>query len=80
MNRRGILAALLCTPALLQSRQQTDKRAVVELDDDFVLEVRYGKDVIKFGAKDIWAELHPSKPSMFLFSASRGQMHNESEQ
>jgi hypothetical protein len=80
MNRRGILAALLCTPALLHSRQTPRTTTTLELDDDFVLEVRYGKDTITLRAKEIWAELRPTKPSNLLSWTSKDQGRGVSEQ
>lgn len=61
MNRRGVLAALLCSPALLHAQQQPKAPFTVELDDNFVLEVKYRERTIKLNAEQVMDSLQPMK-------------------
>jgi hypothetical protein len=67
MSRR-ILLALICSPLVGGKIEQSRNHYIVSLDDDFSLELRFGKRVIKLTGDDIMVEFEPiPKPDPIPF-------------
>ena len=62
-NRRGILAALLCSPAFGQTRERERGTIIIEfapeMADSVVLEIRCKGKTVKFTASELMAALEP---------------------
>ncbi len=59
MRRRSLIAALLCTPGLIRGQQVAQKITMIELPENFVLEVHHGNKVVTLKAEEIMNGLEP---------------------
>ena len=65
LHRRGVLAALLCSPAFLLA-ERTEQVAVVRLPQDFILKVTCRDKTIVLSAQDIVNALESSTDRLTL--------------
>ncbi len=56
MDRRALVAALLCSPSILSAEKTNPE---IRLSESFKLTVRFGDSSLTLTANEIWASLHP---------------------
>jgi hypothetical protein len=63
LNRRGMVAALICSPVVAQTLKRENGTIVLDLNPEAagvtVLEVRYKNKIVKFTADEVMSALEP---------------------